>query len=72
MAPITASRVLASFLFILPLASAQEIKLTASDGATGDSFGWSVGISGNTAIVATRRFEVAPGMVHLSGISHMG
>lgn len=29
----------------------QQAKLTASDGATGDHFGWSVAISGDTAIV---------------------
>jgi hypothetical protein len=32
-------------------AGAQLAKLTASDGAAHDNFGWSVGISGNTAIV---------------------
>src|SRR5438552_3326243 len=29
----------------------QEVKLTASNGARADFFGWSVAISGNTAIV---------------------
>ena len=34
-----------------PLVSAQEIKLLASDGAQDDRLGYSVSISGNTAIV---------------------
>ena len=34
-----------------PLVSAQEIKLLASDGAQNDKLGYSVSISGNTAIV---------------------
>ena len=33
----------------------QVAKLTASDGATGDMFGWSVAISGTTAIVGASR-----------------
>ena len=34
-----------------PLSSAQEIKLLANDGASDDRFGYSVAISGTTAIV---------------------
>jgi hypothetical protein len=33
------------------IAGSQHAKLTASDGSTGDRFGWSVGISGGTAII---------------------
>ena len=29
----------------------EEVKLTASDAATGDSFGWSVALSGNVAVI---------------------
>jgi hypothetical protein len=32
----------------------QNLKLTASDGTAGDQFGWSVGVSGNSAIAGAR------------------
>ena len=44
---------LAPLLLALSLASAQEIKLLASDGAAGDEFGTSVAVSGTTAIVGS-------------------
>ncbi|MBA1443980.1 MAG: choice-of-anchor D domain-containing protein [Chromatiales bacterium] len=46
---------LAIAILILPLTAnadfADEIKLMASDGANGDQFGWSISLSGDTAIV---------------------
>ena len=46
---------LAAFLFVLPLTSAQEIKLLANAGAGLDLFATSVATSGPTAIVGARR-----------------
>ncbi len=40
-----------AILLVPSIATAQEIKLTASDGATGDRFGMSVAMSGDVAIV---------------------
>ena len=36
----------------------QQAKLTASDGAADDEFGFSVGVSGNTAIVGARNHDI--------------
>jgi len=36
----------------------QQQKLTASDAAAGDQFGWSVSISGDTAVIGARRDDV--------------
>ena len=36
----------------------QKAKLTTSDGAAGDQFGWSVGISGDTVVVGARFADV--------------
>ena len=38
-----------------PLWALSETKLTASDGAVDDAFGWSVAISGDTALVGARQ-----------------
>jgi hypothetical protein len=45
---------IASAVFLDPLPYIQKAKLTASDGAEGDSFGWSVSISGDTVVVGAR------------------
>jgi uncharacterized repeat protein (TIGR01451 family) len=37
----------------------QQAKLTASDGATGDNFGWSVAISEDTVLVGVRNSDVS-------------
>jgi hypothetical protein len=43
----------AAYLFVLSNETwTQQAKLTASDAASGDSFGWAVGVSGDTALVA--------------------
>ena len=49
--------------------SAVETKLTASDGAASDWFGWSVAISGDTAIVGASAAET-PGLLN-SGIAYI-
>jgi hypothetical protein len=43
-----------AWAILAPVAQAAEQKLTASDGAAGDQFGFSVAISGNTSIVGAR------------------
>ena len=40
----------------------QQAKLTASDGAANDRFGWSVAISGDTVVVGARRRRLRPGL----------
>jgi len=43
----------------------QEDKLTASDGGSGDSFGWSVSISGEYAIVGVPGYDNSTGSVYV-------
>lgn len=43
-----------NFHTLIQSLATQEAKLTASDGAQADLFGWSVAISGNTALVGAR------------------
>jgi hypothetical protein len=46
-------------------------KLTASDGAPGDCFGWSVGISGNTVVVGAPSLPEFPGCSVLLGEAYV-
>src|SRR4029450_2430848 len=39
---------------------AQQAKLTASDGAIFDEFGWSVSVDGDTAVVGAPHFNAQP------------
>ena len=41
-----------------PIITNERVKLVASDGASGDDFGWSVAISGDSIVVSARRDEV--------------
>jgi len=43
---------------LLALLAVQQARLTATDGAAGDEFGWSVAISGDTAVVGARYDKV--------------
>ncbi|MEX2015116.1 MAG: hypothetical protein WD873_00675, partial [Candidatus Hydrogenedentales bacterium] len=54
---------LAAIVYLASPAQAafDEIKLTASDGSSGDQFGWQVAISGNLAIVGAP-FDDIPGI----------
>jgi hypothetical protein len=43
----------------------QQAKLTAADAAAGDQFGWSVGISGSTAVVGAYRKNAGTGAAYV-------
>lgn len=47
----------------------QLFKLTSSDAAAGDNFGWSVGISGNTAIVGASGDRIGAGSAYLFDVT---
>jgi hypothetical protein len=47
-------------LVVDPLLWLEQAKLTAIDGAAGDRFGYSVAISGDTAIVGANEHDIAP------------
>ncbi len=42
-----------------------ELKLTASDGATGDAFGWSVALDGGTVVVGAQRDNDSAGSAYV-------
>ena len=46
------------------LIPAESTKLVASDGQDGDSFGWSVSISGNRAIIGTSTYDIAAAYIY--------
>ena len=48
-----------------PLVPAQLAKLTASDGAAGDQFGWSVAIDGDTMVVGAYEKDSGKGAVYV-------
>ena len=50
---------------LMALLALQQTKLTASDGASDDEFGWSVAISGDTALVGTNGFGVPEGAAYV-------
>jgi hypothetical protein len=56
----------AAYVFVHSGSSwSQQAKLTAADGSVGDLFGWSVAVSGSTAVVS------APGHRHVTGAAYV-
>src|SRR6266540_3120610 len=52
-------------LVAIPAEALTEIKLTASDGAAGDSFGWAVSLSGDTAVIGAVRDDTYRGSAYV-------